>query len=577
MREFLAQHGEVRKVIVKGIMKIKTFKMKNFRGYLDEAVINFNNFTAFVGKNDVGKSTILDALDLFFNEGKNVVKYEKSDICKRCEEGDEVELTVVFDGSDLPPKVVIDASYETTLEDEHLLNGDGDLEITKRISPGGKIKTYVHALHPVSEDLGKNHESLLYYKNNDLKTLLDKYPQALQPLDANGGAESTRIKNTNAKMRRLLWNCSDIHFENKMLLIDATKQDAKAIWEKLRQFLPLYSLFESDRNNVDGDEEIQDPLKIATKEVLKDESLQESLQDIYLKVSQRLRTVASGTVEKLKELDDQAANSLHPVIPDLPDLKWADVFKNVSIAGDQDIPMNKRGSGVRRLILFSFFRAEVERRDEDNNSVGTIYAIEEPETSQHTHNQILLAKALKKLSQKDNTQVIITTHSAAVVKELQFDDIRLVRDTNSEKQIRKVDPEVIHGSWNEINYLAFEECNEEYHNELFGRLQQLINRKSIAKMDDWLSEQTDYDFDTTDDSHQNFYGDKNNPHKDYTMTAYIRNYIDHPTVDNSHRLKPEYNEIEESIKFMRYLIQREEAKGTHSNEINEASKATIGN
>ena len=161
-----------------------------------------------------------------------------------------------------------------------------------------------------------------------------------------------------------------------------------------------------------------------------------------------------------------------------------------------------------------------------------------------------------------------------MVKELKFDDIRLVHDINSEKKIDKVDNEVIHGSWNEINYLAFEECNEEYHNELFGRLQQLVNIKSIAKMDDWLFNQKDPVSDVTDNSHQNSYGNKNNPHKDRTMTAYIRNYIDHPTADDNHRVKPEYEEIEKSIKFMRRLIQHLENNGASSNEANEVSKGT---
>ena len=46
-------------------MKIKTVKIKNFRSYKDEVEIEFGNLTAFVGKNDIGKSTILEALEIF--------------------------------------------------------------------------------------------------------------------------------------------------------------------------------------------------------------------------------------------------------------------------------------------------------------------------------------------------------------------------------------------------------------------------------------------------------------------------------------------------------------------------------
>ena len=61
-------------------MKIKSMKVKNFRGYSDETIVNFDDLTVIVGKNDVGKSTILEALDIFFNDGKGVVKIDKTDV-----------------------------------------------------------------------------------------------------------------------------------------------------------------------------------------------------------------------------------------------------------------------------------------------------------------------------------------------------------------------------------------------------------------------------------------------------------------------------------------------------------------
>ncbi|MEY8403925.1 AAA family ATPase [Oscillospiraceae bacterium 44-34] len=48
----------------------------------------------------------------------------------------------------------------------------------------------------------------------------------------------------------------------------------------------------------------------------------------------------------------------------------ADVFKSVSITSDENIPINKRGSGSKRLILLNFFRAEVERRQGEVNATS---------------------------------------------------------------------------------------------------------------------------------------------------------------------------------------------------------------
>ena len=48
-------------------MKLKRLILENFRGYYGRTEIDFDDLTAFIGKNDVGKSTILEALDIFFN------------------------------------------------------------------------------------------------------------------------------------------------------------------------------------------------------------------------------------------------------------------------------------------------------------------------------------------------------------------------------------------------------------------------------------------------------------------------------------------------------------------------------
>lgn len=54
-------------------MKLTSVSITNFRGYREPIEIHFNNLTALVGKNEIGKSTIVDALDIFFNE-KNTRK-----------------------------------------------------------------------------------------------------------------------------------------------------------------------------------------------------------------------------------------------------------------------------------------------------------------------------------------------------------------------------------------------------------------------------------------------------------------------------------------------------------------------
>ena len=56
-------------------MKIHSLSITNFRAYKDTTEILFDDLTVFVGKNDVGKSTILEALDIFFHDGKGLIKH----------------------------------------------------------------------------------------------------------------------------------------------------------------------------------------------------------------------------------------------------------------------------------------------------------------------------------------------------------------------------------------------------------------------------------------------------------------------------------------------------------------------
>lgn len=304
-------------------MKIDSIKIKNFRGYKDETKIELNDLTVFVGKNDIGKSTILEALDIFFNDGKGVIKLDKTDVNVRGkkEEDLDIEISVCF--SELPEKIIIDSTVETSLQDEFMLNADGQLEVIKRYKNGGAAKVFIKAKHPTN---GKCAE-LLLKKNSDLKKIIK--------------SENIECENqtVNAEMRKAIWNKFSDDLQQDVIEIDASKEDAKKIWEKLSNYLPTYSLFQSDRKNSDGDDEIQDPLKTAVKQILSDTELQATLAEVATEVENKLKEVADRTLTKLREMDSAIAASLNPIIPSADSLKWQDVFKNVSISGDEDIPI----------------------------------------------------------------------------------------------------------------------------------------------------------------------------------------------------------------------------------------------
>lgn len=435
-------------------MRIRKLKLENFRGYKDEIIVEFSNLNVFVGKNDIGKSTILEALDIFFNENKGAVKIDKDDINRQCrnEGNNEIKISVVFDN--LPATLTIDATNPTTLADEYLLQSDGCLEVVKKYPNAGKEKIFIKAFHPSNPAC----KDLLLKKNSDLKKLL-------------GEEIVCEDKTKNAEIRKAIWKHYLADLQLNEVEIEIAKLDAKNTWEQLKRYMPLYSLFQSDRKNSDGDNEVQNPMKMAVQEILKDARLRAKLDEVAAEVDKKLNEVSNQTLEKLNEMNPEIADSLTPVIPRPESLKWEDVFKSVSITGDEDIPINKRGSGVKRLVLLNFFRAEAERRQQEDNVPSIIYAIEEPETSQHPSHQRKLIEAFVELSQANNTQVLMTTHSPSIVKLLDFEDLKLLKNGEGKEIINVERGDLPYPSLNEVNYLAFGELNEEYHNELYGYIE----------------------------------------------------------------------------------------------------------
>lgn len=84
-----------------------------------------------------------------------------------------------------------------------------------------------------------------------------------------------------------------------------------------------------------------------------------------------------------------------------------------------------------------------------------------------------MIQALIALANAANTQVIITTHSATIVKELGFNNIGIIRMEENQKVVENTLPNQLpYPSLNEVNYLAFSEISEEYHNELYGYIEE---------------------------------------------------------------------------------------------------------
>ena len=412
-------------------MKIRRVMLENFRSFWGRVEIDVGDLTVLLGKNDVGKSSILEAIDIFINEGKGAVKIEDSDLNHKAKSEGKDEFKIGIEFKDIPNAITIDATNPTTLKDEYLLNNNGYLEIWKVFKNGKLKKTFIKCKHPANDEF--------------LKALMQKKIKELQDFCSKNGIDCSAIdKRKSADLRRVIreyYQQKDGELRFEEIEIDIDAEGLKEIWSGLQQYLPVYALFHSDRKNIDQDDEIQDPLKAKIEQIFKRQDVQEKLTEIANEIDREIREIATTTVKIFNQLNENSLNiNIDPNIPEVTSLKWKDVYKGLGFITNDGISLNKRGSGVRRLVLLSSFLAEIEKKSANNNHI--IYAIEEPETSLHPDLQIKFINALQELSGRNKYQIILSTHSPALIRLFRTSDIRYVKQQDGCSTIKMWDDEI---------------------------------------------------------------------------------------------------------------------------------------
>lgn len=225
-------------------MKLKKVRLKNFRGYSD-AEFSISSLCTIIGRNDVGKSTILDALDIYFNDAP----IEYSD--KYVYGNGNIEIICSFEIEQNEP-IVLDKEVPTTLEEEHLLKKDGLLEISKVYECSSdkvkKPKVRTIANHPSIFE-----PPLICLKISDLKTKAQE-----NKIDVHNKSVKKEIrKSIFVQMKSKLKFKSDLEIN----IDEKGDTDASTILDKLKTKFPSFLLFQADRTNTEKDREVNDTTK----------------------------------------------------------------------------------------------------------------------------------------------------------------------------------------------------------------------------------------------------------------------------------------------------------------------------
>lgn len=424
-------------------MQISKVQIKNYRS-LKDVTIDFDDYVALVGANGSGKSSVLYALDWFFNGGGISV----SDVCG------------FVDGQTPPADCFVEVSVtftQLTDADRKRLKeyGRGDSAVFRRTwRAGEKEKIVGNALQGpgFAEIRGMT-------RVTELRPAYASLREGLSAL-ADLGTSPSKGQITDELAR---WESDPVNSDK----LEAVTNDdanhmfgingANVVRECVRLVLvPAATNISSDVGSAGKGSTLNELIGALMAEagaraqaewfVENEAAIQNLKQKIAASVEGSTRTQAGRVNDRLNALIPNAKIDLTPKVPDWTPKSEAVVSTDVTIDGvTNDIA--RQGHGVQRAVMISMFQAlvpdDVSTREnheplegEDEAAAAErliaelanlpvlIVCIEEPEIYQHPIRARAFARTLTDLSKQANVQVIIATHSPYFVRPDYFESLR---------------------------------------------------------------------------------------------------------------------------------------------------------
>ncbi|KLN93881.1 DNA helicase [Enterococcus cecorum] len=388
-------------------MKLTKVIINNFRSFGDSQVIGFNNQTVLIGNNSSGKTTVLQALSKLFSDKQNDRIIRKSDFhlpkgLKPGENSRTLFIETIFefdelDGATYGPAIPSFFEHFTLSQDdakpflrirlESSWEDDGTVE--------GSVDTQIYYISS-AEDIIKDED-----KHRAPRKDLDKIRVLYVPASRTPEKE---LGNASGSMLSRLVNS-----------INWTEDEVNEITDKIDElnntFLSENGALTQINNEIQKSWELyhEDNRFSQAELIINSSEMAAALRQIALKFS-------PTTTEEAFTVSDL-------------------------------------GDGLRSIFYFSLvdsildIELEITKDREENPDnprfklippILTILAIEEPENHIAPHHIGKLMKRFKQLSNNDNSQVILTSHSPAIVKRIEPEDLRYLRIENNDRVLQTI-------------------------------------------------------------------------------------------------------------------------------------------
>lgn len=434
-------------------MIIETVQVKNFRSVLSE-ILHCESLTALVGANGAGKSSLLKALDLFYNSSPKVDRedFYNRDVAK------EISVTITFNGLSKKAQEQF-ASY----------------------LQGGKLSVERVLTWDTNKIAWKYHGSIL----RDPNFVAVREGMTVKDRGATAKVEYEKVRKTQGYESLPDWprKLDDVHdiltrweSEHADLCVRdrdegqffGFKEVAQGYLGRYTRFLYIPAVRDASDDSIDAKSSVFASLMdLVVRSVLASKA---DLRELQETTQARFKEIMDpANLTELNTLAEDMTKTLRTFVPEARiDLLWQ-VLSDVTLPLPQaDIkliedgyssPINRTGHGLQRAFILTMLQhlvmaraaaeAIAKQREEEQAEAGTeedqklpdlVIAIEEPEIYQHPNRQRHLANIFMKLAEgktpgvAEKTQIIYSTHAPLFVGIDRINQLRVLRKMSNEPE-----------------------------------------------------------------------------------------------------------------------------------------------
>jgi AAA15 family ATPase/GTPase len=483
-------------------MTIDKVYIKNFRS-IDEIHLSLKDISIFIGNNGTGKTSILEAIHFalspYYLSGR--IKY-----------------TDFFNGTDEP--IIIKTEFVDTF---NILIPDGFVE-------------QAVACKNIHLEIKKRERAAPNKSFSDGFAISHWYVP-VKPKTSDSGWEQSR-KSSGSKFR----------FTERSLALNYAKLDPEVrsfYFSKNRTMQlkkgynsSITSLFDDFnwrflKNLKAGEDEYftnKENLENQIRSKIDDQTLKKSLQAL----NERLDQFSLGKID-ISFIETQAP--------------FNGAFLSSAVER-LNLNVDNLGSGIEMIICLLYLETMASLSKEN-----IVLIIDEPELHLHPSLQEKFIQYLKSISSKN--QIILSTHSPYFYKNCCSDNnikLLITETKDNKSQIKESDIQLKtfswSPSWSEINYFAYNLPTIEFHNELYGELQEKTNKYAQNDFDNYLNQNEI----PSSKTWKRLKRDGSIDAGQVTLMTYIRNHIHHP--ENQHNTRFTDDELKKSISDMLELIRK---------------------